>query len=124
MTRLTTNPDCASRLSTLHSAHLPVRGQPPPIGALVIATAGRDAVTPLNAVAVEEAVPALSEEDRVHAARTAEASRTRPGRIFIESKDRAGDQAPRLLNSLRSGQFVRFYGMYLNNSQVQLRQFN
>jgi outer membrane lipoprotein SlyB len=27
-------------------------------------------------------------------------------------------------NSLRSGQFVRFYGMYLNNSQVQLRQFN
>jgi outer membrane lipoprotein SlyB len=27
-------------------------------------------------------------------------------------------------NSLRSGQFVQFYGTYLNNSQVQLRQFN
>jgi hypothetical protein len=27
-------------------------------------------------------------------------------------------------NNLRSGQFVRFYGTYLNNSQVQLRQFN
>lgn len=27
-------------------------------------------------------------------------------------------------NSLRSGDFVRFYGTYLNNSQVQLRQFN
>ena len=27
-------------------------------------------------------------------------------------------------NSLRSGQFVRFYGTYFNNSQVQLRQFN
>lgn len=26
--------------------------------------------------------------------------------------------------SLRNGDFVRFYGMYLNNSQVQLRQFN
>ena len=27
-------------------------------------------------------------------------------------------------NNLRSGQFVRFYGTYLSNSQVQLRQFN
>ena len=27
-------------------------------------------------------------------------------------------------NNLRSGDFVRFYGTYLNNSQVQLRQFN
>jgi len=27
-------------------------------------------------------------------------------------------------NSLRSGDFVRFYGTYLNSSQVQLRQFN
>jgi hypothetical protein len=27
-------------------------------------------------------------------------------------------------NSLRSGDFVRFYGVYLSNAQVQLRQFN
>ena len=27
-------------------------------------------------------------------------------------------------NNLRSGQFVSFYGTYLNNGQVQLRQFN
>lgn len=27
-------------------------------------------------------------------------------------------------NSLRAGDFVRFYGTFLNNSQVQLRQFN
>ena len=27
-------------------------------------------------------------------------------------------------NNLRSGQFVSFYGTYLNSSQVQLRQFN
>ena len=27
-------------------------------------------------------------------------------------------------NSLRSGDFVRFYGTYVSNSQVQLRQFN
>jgi hypothetical protein len=27
-------------------------------------------------------------------------------------------------NSLRAGDFVRFYGVFLNNSQVQLRQFN
>ena len=27
-------------------------------------------------------------------------------------------------NSLRAGNFVRFYGTFLNNSQVQLRQFN
>jgi outer membrane lipoprotein SlyB len=27
-------------------------------------------------------------------------------------------------NSLRSGDFVRFYGTFLSNSQVQLRQFN
>jgi outer membrane lipoprotein SlyB len=27
-------------------------------------------------------------------------------------------------NALRSGDFVRFYGTYLNNSQIQLRQFN
>ena len=27
-------------------------------------------------------------------------------------------------NNLRSGEFVRFYGTYLNSSQVQLRQFN
>jgi hypothetical protein len=27
-------------------------------------------------------------------------------------------------NNLRSGQFVRFYGTYLSNGQVQLRQFN
>ena len=27
-------------------------------------------------------------------------------------------------NNLRSGEFVRFYGTYLNNTQVQLRQFN
>jgi hypothetical protein len=27
-------------------------------------------------------------------------------------------------NSLRSGNLVRFYGVFLNNSQVQLRQFN
>jgi outer membrane lipoprotein SlyB len=26
--------------------------------------------------------------------------------------------------SLRNGDFVRFYGVYLNNSQIQLRQFN
>ncbi|HZF74047.1 MAG TPA: hypothetical protein VEZ51_11495, partial [Gemmatimonadaceae bacterium] len=26
-------------------------------------------------------------------------------------------------NNLRSGDFIRFYGTYLNNSQVQLRQF-
>ena len=26
--------------------------------------------------------------------------------------------------SLRNGEFVRFYGQYLNNSQIQLRQFN
>ncbi len=26
--------------------------------------------------------------------------------------------------SLRNGDFVRFYGQYLNNSQIQLRQFN
>jgi Cu/Ag efflux protein CusF len=26
--------------------------------------------------------------------------------------------------SLRNGDFVRFYGVYLNNTQVQLRQFN
>jgi hypothetical protein len=27
-------------------------------------------------------------------------------------------------NNLRSGDFVRFYGTYLNNNQIQLRQFN
>ena len=27
-------------------------------------------------------------------------------------------------NNLRSGQFISFYGTYLNNSQIQLRQFN
>jgi hypothetical protein len=27
-------------------------------------------------------------------------------------------------NNLRSGEFVRFYGTWLNNSQIQLRQFN
>lgn len=27
-------------------------------------------------------------------------------------------------NSLRTGDFVRFYGVYLSNAQVQLRQFN
>jgi len=27
-------------------------------------------------------------------------------------------------NNLQSGQFVSFYGTYLNNGQVQLRQFN
>jgi hypothetical protein len=27
-------------------------------------------------------------------------------------------------NSLRTGDFVKFYGVYLNNAQVQLRQFN
>jgi hypothetical protein len=27
-------------------------------------------------------------------------------------------------NNLRSGEFVRFYGTYLSNAQVQLRQFN
>jgi outer membrane lipoprotein SlyB len=27
-------------------------------------------------------------------------------------------------NNLRSGEFVRFYGTYLNSTQVQLRQFN
>jgi hypothetical protein len=27
-------------------------------------------------------------------------------------------------NNLRSGQFVSFYGTYLNSSQIQLRQFN
>ena len=26
-------------------------------------------------------------------------------------------------NNLRTGDFIRFYGTYLNNSQVQLRQF-
>ena len=27
-------------------------------------------------------------------------------------------------NNLRSGDFVRFYGIFLNSAQVQLRQFN
>jgi outer membrane lipoprotein SlyB len=96
-TRLTTNPDCTSRFSTLHSAHLPVRGQPPLGGATLPATIGRAVDTLEEMVAVEEVVPAPSEEDPVHAARVAEASMSQPGKSFIGIKDRAGPQASRLL---------------------------
>jgi hypothetical protein len=71
-------------------------------GAAVAAATGRAAATPLGVVALEEAVPALSEEDWVHAARTAEASMRQAGNSFIWFKDRAGPQAPRLLFMNRS----------------------
>jgi hypothetical protein len=67
------------------------------LGAAVGATTGRAVGAPLDVVAVEEAVRALSEEDRLHAARAAEASMSQPGNSFIGFKDRAGPQAPRLL---------------------------
>jgi len=82
-------------------------------------------------VAVEEADPALSEPEREHAGRAVEASMTIPRRFLIEFKDRAvtlGNNPSRndvnRFNSLRSRDFVRVYGAYLNSSQVQLQQLN
>jgi hypothetical protein len=75
LTRLTTKPDCPSRLSTLQSAHFPVRGHPSVFGVLLAAVAAGvappDDVTggvPLSALAeetVEEADPALSDALRL-----------------------------------------------------------
>ena len=137
MTRLTTKPDCSSRFSTLQSAHWPVRGQTAEVGAPVVPASGVDGLTTSAVVAVEDAVGALSDAERVHAARGTEASRSRPGSFFIKFKDRASARAPRLLilEGFTGGQMStmqrirvlalhRFYGTYLNNSQVQLRQFD
>src|SRR5258706_3841607 len=96
-TRLTTTPDCMSRFSTLQSAQLPVRGQPGLIDAALPATAGAAAAASIDVIGVEEAVPAFSDDDRVHAARAAEASMSQPGNSVIGFKDRAGPRAPRLL---------------------------
>jgi hypothetical protein len=76
---------------------LPVRGQPPLIGAALPATAGPGAATPTDVTAVEEAVPTFSEDDRVHAAIAAEVSMSQAGNSVIGFKDRAGPKAPRLL---------------------------
>ena len=161
------------------------------VGVPVVPALGVDGLTTSAVVAVEDAVWAVSEAERVHAASGTEASRSRQGSFVIEFKDRASGRASRLLilkgpqegkcqrckeyecwlfidlqllqgtvrqvdrrngvftidinnnntltgtlgnnlssndlnrfNNLRSGDFVRFYGTYLNNSQVQLRQFN
>jgi hypothetical protein len=93
LTRLTTNPDCSSRFSTLQSAHLPVRGQPAAVGAPVVAASGGDAFTTRDVVAVEDADPALSDDGRVQAARAAEASTSRTGSFLMELKDRRTAQA-------------------------------
>jgi hypothetical protein len=83
--RLTTNPDCPSRLSTLQSAHKPVRGQSELVGVLVAVFWGRGALTSMAAVAVALSA-ASSREERVQATRAVEASRIRAKRFLIETQ--------------------------------------
>ena len=74
-----------------------MRGQAAEIGAPVVPAPRVDGLTTFAIVAVEDAVGALSEAERVHAAKGTEASRSRPGSFPIEFKDRASARAPRLL---------------------------
>ena len=83
MIRLTTNPDCPSRLSTLQSAHKPVRGQSELVGVLVALLWERGALTSMAAVAVALSA-ASSREERAQAAKAVEATRLRPKRFLIE----------------------------------------
>ena len=94
---LTTNPDCSSRFSTLQSAHSPVRGQSGPAGVLEAATFGLDALTAAVVVALDEPVPAFSDEEREHPDSAADATITKAVIFLIEIKDRDSAQAPRLL---------------------------
>jgi hypothetical protein len=63
---------------------------------LLVAGSGGVALIPLDDVTVEEADPALSDAEGVHAASAVEASTNRPWSILIIFKDRAGPTAPRL----------------------------
>jgi hypothetical protein len=78
LTRLTTKPDCPSRISTLQSAHWPVRGQPGAFGVLLLVVADGVALATLDDVTVEMADPALSDSEREHAASVIEASTNVP----------------------------------------------
>jgi hypothetical protein len=46
------------------------------------------------------------------------------GTLTVTLPNNVGNNDLSRFNNLRSGEFVRFYGIYLSNSQVQLRQFN
>src|SRR5215210_3264874 len=83
LTRRTTNPDCPSRVSTLQSAHLPVRGQVDLRGVLLPAAAGESAPS-LAIVELEAAESAGCREERPHAKRAAKASRNALRRFVIE----------------------------------------
>jgi hypothetical protein len=94
---LTTKPDCTRRVSTLQSAHIPVRGQADRFGVLEAATPAARAPTSAEVVEAKAAVSAFSEEEREHADRAAGASTRTTAKLFMETKDRDSDQAPRLL---------------------------
>jgi hypothetical protein len=46
------------------------------------------------------------------------------GRLTVTVPNNVNNADVNRFNNLRSGDFVRFYGVFLNNAQVQLRQFN
>ena len=82
-TRLTTNPDCERRFSTLHSAHIPVRGQVGAARTLSGEVGAGEALTALEAIVLEvESVP--PDELREHAVRPANASNCSKANFVIE----------------------------------------
>ncbi|MGZ3543691.1 MAG: hypothetical protein ACXWNY_01530 [Gemmatimonadaceae bacterium] len=46
------------------------------------------------------------------------------GTLTVTLPNNLGTNDVNRFNNLRSGQSISFYGTYLNNSQIQLRQFN
>src|SRR6266568_6611634 len=97
-----TKPDCFRRVSTLHSAHLPVRGHAGLELLLgVLLTAGDTFATELGPVEESDPVDSLLEPLHPHP-KTVRAPKATQ-KFLIDCKDRRATQAPRLL-FLRSSQ--------------------
>src|SRR5215210_6609159 len=90
LARFTTKPDWPSRVSTLQVAHCPVRGHlegaAEPVAVVLAAVPIVGALSALDVPAPESGGSAPWGEDRPQAIRSARASKTGPGRFFIESQ--------------------------------------
>ena len=86
MTRLTTKPDWMSLVSTLQGAHVPVRGHVERCAVLLLVFWGRESLTAFDAVGTAEPESMRSGEERLHAVRTAKATRNGAGKFVIETQ--------------------------------------
>lgn len=75
-----------SRVSTLHGAHIPVRGHVERFAVLLLVVRGREPLTAFEVVAAAEPESMRSGDERLHAVSAAKATRNGAGKFVIETQ--------------------------------------